>query len=285
MIQGHKKERAILESFISRDSSSIVLSGKEGTGKKLVALSFLKDVLKADNLKEIRNHPDLFIIENSEKLIKADEIREVIEFSKVKSYLGGKKAVLIDNAEKMNRNAQNALLKILEEPPNGEFIILITSDFESLLPTIRSRVTNISFGELTIEDLKAIFPNITPEILAISDGSASKADRFFHGDTKEMNAFAKSYIMTDGDYFLEGKDLSYVNFLIYSEYTEKVILDLLKANSGEAPSLKLSKKLLTNASFSSEYLINKAKKLDKNTSMYGENYNKNLILTDLFFVK
>lgn len=283
MIQGHIKERAILEGFISRDSSSIVLSGKEGTGKKLVALSFLKEVLKADNLKEIRNHPDLFIIENEENMIKADEIREVIEFSKVKSYLGGKKAVLIDNAENMNRNAQNALLKILEEPPMGEFIILITSDFESLLPTIRSRVTNISFGELTNEDLKKIFPDITPEILAIADGSAKKADRFFHGDINLMNGFAKSYIMTQGDYFLGGKEISYVNFLIYSEYTEKVLLDMINTLAGEKPKLKLTEKLLRNASFSVEYLIEKAKKLDKNIKLYGENYNKNLILTDLFF--
>lgn len=283
MLQGHEKERAILEGFLSRDSGSIVLSGKEGTGKKLVALSFLKDVLKADNLKEIRNHPDLFMIENNEKMIKADEIREVIEFSKVKSYLGGKKAVLIDNAENMNRNAQNALLKILEEPPNGEFIILVTKDFESLLPTIRSRVTNIAFGELSNDDLKAIFPNITPEILLIADGSASKADRFFHADISQMNDFAKSYIMTGGDYFLEGKDLSYVNFLIYSEYTEKVILDMIRALNGECASLDISKKILRNASFSVEYLVNKAKKLDKNTLLYGENYNKNLILADLFF--
>lgn len=285
MIQGHTQERAILDSFISRDSSSIVLSGKEGTGKKLVALSFLKEVLKADNLEDIRNHPDLFIIENEENMIKADEIREIIEFSKVKSYLGGKKAVLIDNAENMNRNAQNALLKVLEEPPNGEFIILITSDFESLLPTIRSRVANISFGELKDEDLKIIFPNITPEILSIADGSAKKADRFFHGDVSLMNAFAKSYIMTLGDYFLGGKEISYVNFVIYSEYTQKVILDMIKTLSGEKPNLKISEKLLRNASFSIEYLIEKSQKLDKNMKLYGENYNKNLILTDLFFGK
>ena len=238
-IVGHKREREELSGLLSRDGLSLSFSGKEGTGKKLVALSFLRELLGISESDDIRKNPDLFLIEKEDEMIKADDIRALINFSGIKSYLGGKKAVLIDNAENMNKNAQNALLKILEEPPKGEFIILITKDFEELLPTIRSRVTNIRFQDLKDEEMREIFPNITEEILSVADGSAKKADSFIHADTKVMNAFAKNVILSTGDAFLEGKEISYVNLIIYTEYTQKILSDMILERSGGEPKLAL----------------------------------------------
>lgn len=282
-IVGHKRERKELLGLLSRDGLSLSFSGKEGTGKKLVALSFLRKLLGASEAEDIRKNPDLFLIEKEDEMIKADDIRALINFSGIKSYLGGKKAVLIDNAENMNKNAQNALLKILEEPPKGEFIILITKDFEELLPTIRSRVTNIRFQDLKDEEMREIFPNITEEILAVADGSAKKADSFIHADTKAMNAFAKNVILSTGDAFLEGKELTYVNLIIYTEYTQKIISDMIFEKNGGEPKLRLSKYLNEHYDFSIDYLIEKSRLLDKTAKLYAGNYNKKLLLANLLF--
>lgn len=282
-IVGHKRERKELLGLLSRDGLSLSFSGKEGTGKKLVALSFLRKLLGASEAEDIRKNPDLFLIEKEDEMIKADDIRALINFSGIKSYLGGKKAVLIDNAENMNKNAQNALLKILEEPPKGEFIILITKDFEELLPTIRSRVTNIRFQDLKDEEMREIFPNITEEILAVADGSAKKADSFIHADTKAMNAFAKNVILSTGDAFLEGKELTYVNLIIYTEYAQKIISDMMFEKNGGEPKLRLSKYLNEHYDFSIDYLIEKSRLLDKTAKLYAGNYNKKLLLANLLF--
>lgn len=282
-IVGHKREREELSGLLSRDGLSLSFSGKEGTGKKLVALSFLRELLGISEADDIRKNPDLFLIEKEDEMIKADDIRALINFSGIKSYLGGKKAVLIDNAENMNKNAQNALLKILEEPPKGEFIILITKDFEELLPTIRSRVTNIRFQDLKDEEMREIFPNITEEILSVADGSAKKADSFIHADTKVMNAFAKNVILTTGDAFLEGKEISYVNLIIYTEYTQKILSDMILERSGGEPKLALSKYLNEHYDFSIDYLIEKSRRLDKTAKLYAGNYNKKLLLANLLF--
>lgn len=282
-IVGHKREREELSGLLSRDGLSLSFSGKEGTGKKLVALSFLRELLGISEYNDIRKNPDLFLIEKEDEMIKADDIRALINFSGIKSYLGGKKAVLIDNAENMNKNAQNALLKILEEPPKGEFIILITKDFEELLPTIRSRVTNIRFQDLKDEEMREIFPNITEEILSVADGSAKKADSFIHADTKVMNAFAKNVILSTGDAFLEGKEISYVNLIIYTEYTQKILSDMILERSGGEPKLALSKYLNEHYDFSIDYLIEKSRRLDKTAKLYAGNYNKKLLLANLLF--
>lgn len=282
-IVGHKREREELSGLLSRDGLSLSFSGKEGTGKKLVALSFLRELLGISEADDIRKNPDLFLIEKEDEMIKADDIRALINFSGIKSYLGGKKAVLIDNAENMNKNAQNALLKILEEPPKGEFIILITKDFEELLPTIRSRVTNIRFQDLKDEEMREIFPNITEEILSVADGSAKKADSFIHADTKVMNAFAKNVILSTGDAFLEGKEITYVNLIIYTEYTQKILSDMILERSGGEPKLALSKYLNEHYDFSIDYLIEKSRRLDKTAKLYAGNYNKKLLLANLLF--
>ena len=282
-IVGHKREREELSGLLSRDGLSLSFSGKEGTGKKLVALSFLRELLGISESDDIRKNPDLFLIEKEDEMIKADDIRALINFSGIKSYLGGKKAVLIDNAENMNKNAQNALLKILEEPPKGEFIILITKDFEELLPTIRSRVTNIRFQDLKDEEMREIFPNITEEILSVADGSAKKADSFIHADTKVMNAFAKNVILSTGDAFLEGKEISYANLIIYTEYTQKILSDMILERSGGEPKLALSKYLNEHYDFSIDYLIEKSRRLDKTAKLYAGNYNKKLLLANLLF--
>lgn len=137
------------------------------------------------NLIEKESFPDLLMVTsiNSESSIKNErdsmeidvaQIRQVNSFLSYKSYYGGYKAVIIENAERMNQEAQNCFLKTLEEPKGKTVIILVSSKPEMLLPTIFSRCQVIKFfsfekhqeSKEQEEALKSLLPIITAELAA-----------------------------------------------------------------------------------------------------------------------
>ena len=92
------------------------------------------------NLRLAGNHPDLKVVERGDdKQIKVEKVRDVIDWATKSAVLGGIKLCLISAADDLNVQAQNALLKVLEEPPAGTFFCLISTRPLSLLSTVRSR--------------------------------------------------------------------------------------------------------------------------------------------------
>lgn len=138
----------------------------------------LEDEEKCDNkcksclMFEDNNHPDFYEINKSyQDSIKIDDIRlmqtKIIE----KPIVSNKKIYIINNAEKMTIEAQNCLLKTLEEPPEFVTIILVVNNENNILVTIKSRCTKVSFTEENIqefddetktrfEELEKIFGNV-----------------------------------------------------------------------------------------------------------------------------
>ncbi len=115
---------------------------------KKTNLKDLKDFLVSLGLKKLENNPDFKSIgENSDLKIK--DIRDLKLFLQKKSFSHPPRVVLIKNAQLLNPQSQNALLKILEEPPQSTFIILQTPQPQSLLETIRSRCQTISLESKT----------------------------------------------------------------------------------------------------------------------------------------
>jgi DNA polymerase-3 subunit delta' len=90
-------------------------------------------------------HPDLLRVEllEDKKEIVVDQIRDLRDFSALRSHGGGFKIVLVDPADRMNLNAANALLKTLEEPGGATLMLLITTRPSALLPTVRSRCQRV----------------------------------------------------------------------------------------------------------------------------------------------
>ena len=97
------------------------------------------------------NHPDVFIIhkEKESSFIKIDKIRDIIYQASLKPYEARKKIFIITDAEDMNEESQNALLKILEEPRDNQIFILTTSHISGLLPTVVSRCKFVKFNLLS----------------------------------------------------------------------------------------------------------------------------------------
>ena len=141
MTIGHKKQWEFLKnkSALSQLSHAYLFTGAEGIGKKTFAIEF-SEFLGC-------KFPDLKIISLKEdkKEIDISQVREIQSFLAYKSYNGGYKIVIIDGAHLMNVEAQNCLLKTLEEPKGETLIILTSSKPDVLLPTIFSRCQTIKF--------------------------------------------------------------------------------------------------------------------------------------------
>lgn len=131
-------------------NNAYMFEGMDGIGKKKFADELSKLLLDYENLE---NSPDYVLIKPDGNSIKIAQIRNLqsdIVIRPHKDY----KIYIINNAEKMTVEAQNALLKTLEELPNYAIIILVTNNKESLLETIKSRCDIIKFSPIPIEDLK-----------------------------------------------------------------------------------------------------------------------------------
>ncbi|MDU4935065.1 MAG: DNA polymerase III subunit delta' C-terminal domain-containing protein [Peptostreptococcaceae bacterium] len=127
-----------------------MFEGIDGIGKNLFAKEFGKLLINVDN---VDNSPDYINIEPTGSSIKIAQIRELQSDIIIKPH-SKYKIYVINHAEKMTVESQNALLKTLEEPPEYAIIILITNNKESLLPTIKSRCEIIKFLPISIMELK-----------------------------------------------------------------------------------------------------------------------------------
>ena len=163
-------------------SNGYIFHGVEGVGKKYTAIEFIKRIFEehssSRNIEEkiaSNNHPDLLIIEpyllvktklskssgseqdqkNNIGVIKVDQIRSVKTFLSQKSIESTKKIVLIIDAHLMNEASSNCLLKTLEEPSNGIFILL-TSKLDSLLDTIKSRCQLVRFRSFSTDEIERL---------------------------------------------------------------------------------------------------------------------------------
>lgn len=196
-IIGNEKTKEILKRTITlnRASHSYMFLGPEGIGKKLFAKGFAKTILCLDNNKaqessycnicksciefSSNNNPDFIFIEPEETKIKIDQIRNMQTKVAEKPIISQKKVYIIDDADTMTNEAQNCLLKTLEEPPEYVTIILIGKNEENFLTTIRSRCTKIHFDTISNDKLKEYLlknnVDISEDLLEMADGSIKKA--------------------------------------------------------------------------------------------------------------
>ena len=165
--------------------------GTDGIGKKLIAKEFAKKIL-CNNTKDETctcksctcfisdNHPDFSIINDEGSNIKIEQIRNITEKVIEKPIISNRKVYIINDADKMTKEAQNCLLKTLEEPPEYVTIILISSNENVILNTIKSRCMSIKFKNITEESLTKFakeilgYQNLTENLLKSFGGSIGK---------------------------------------------------------------------------------------------------------------
>lgn len=185
-IIGHEKQKQILKKMIDEDKigHAYLFTGKDGIGKKLVAIEFAKQVMSSETSDSF-NETDFKIILPEKDSIKIEEVRSLIDEVYLKTTYSKRKVIIIDDADKMNMNAQNALLKVLEEPPVYATLILITSNKDKIIKTILSRVTEIKFSPLSNEELLEIIGKDVE--FDFARGSASKALALINDSTYSLS--------------------------------------------------------------------------------------------------
>jgi DNA polymerase-3 subunit delta' len=149
---------------------SLIFAGPEGVGKRMAAVA-LAQFLNCLNLTADDScgtcpscariargvHADVLIVEPGETgAIKIDQIRDAIERTAYRPFEGRRRVVIIDDADAVNVEAQNALLKTLEEPPAASIFVLVTSRPDVLLPTVLSRCQRLRFGRLSPAEVASV---------------------------------------------------------------------------------------------------------------------------------
>lgn len=224
-IVGHQTITNHLENEIrgKEVSHAYLFSGMDGIGKKKTAQEFAKALLCLDKENRIcdhcsvciqidhENYPDVKIIgpKAGETSIKISQVREMISNLSVKPYSGNWRINIIDGAERMTPEAQNSLLKSLEEPLSYNIFILITSHPQSILPTIRSRCQNYHFQVLNHQEIEKILDAETEfdsqtiaEAVLSSGGSPGMACYFLNNSEiqKERTHYLRElYSLLKGD--------------------------------------------------------------------------------------
>ena len=140
--------------------TKILLSGKKGLGKSTLAYHIINYILsnnemfkydsskltinkdnKSFKLLQNNTHPNFYLIDliSEKKNIDVGQIREMISYTNKSTFNNMERFILIDNIENLNKNSINALLKIIEEPNENIFFILINNSEKNILPTLKSR--------------------------------------------------------------------------------------------------------------------------------------------------
>lgn len=221
---------------LNKTSHSYLFVGTSGIGKKMIAKEFAKMILceskdeekYCNNCKsciefDSNNNPDFSIISPDGNSIKIDQIRQIQKKIIEAPIISKNKVYIIDDADLMTTEAQNCLLKTLEEPPEFVTIILIGSNENNFLSTIKSRCTIIKFQKIENEEVKDFLnnnygiSNISEEMLDIFGGSIGKAIDL--KDKQEL--FSKIIEIIENIKLLELPDILKKADIIYKSQEDK----------------------------------------------------------------
>lgn len=173
-IAGHSRLLELLGAAVSRGSlpPSLIFAGPDGIGKRRTAIALAQLLNCPSPVDAGRDacgvcasctriarlvHADVLLIEPGETgAIKVDAVRQAIERTAYRPFEGRRRMVIIDQADGLLVEAQNALLKTLEEPPAASTFVLVTARPDVLLPTVRSRCQRLRFGRLSPADVARV---------------------------------------------------------------------------------------------------------------------------------
>ena len=158
----HKNTAQAVKDFLNQPSHSLLITAPVGSGKFYIAQYIAQQLLGQKNL---LSHPYFAHLQPEDNVIPIDSVRQLKSFLQLRT-TGDKsirRVVVIERAETMNAESQNATLKFIEEPPDDTVIILTASSPQALLPTIRSRLQHIVIQKPNEEQVLKHFENQASE--------------------------------------------------------------------------------------------------------------------------
>jgi DNA polymerase III subunit delta' len=171
----HSKTTKQLAAVAKNPSHALGIVGAQGAGKRTLALEIAKQLLQLQSLENCAYFKHFTPDSGS---ITIEQAREIIGFTKLKTTGTStiRRVIIIEQAETMTREAQNAILKVIEEPPADTVLILTLTSKQAVLPTIISRLQTLVVAAPTADDVAAYFGKdfATSDIqraYSISDGN------------------------------------------------------------------------------------------------------------------
>lgn len=203
-ILGHGNVINFLQKSIEMNkvSHAYIITGEKGCGKKKIADSFcmalqcenggVDGCMECHSCKQVLsdNHPDVIhLVREKENSIGVEDVRVQINNDiQIKPYSGKYKIYMIEDAHLLTTQAQNALLKTIEEPPEYVIILLLTSNRDKLLPTILSRCVTLNLRPVNIEKIRGYLM----KEMQIPDYKAAVCAAFSQGNVGRAIKLAKS---------------------------------------------------------------------------------------------
>ncbi len=187
ILLGHEPAEAMLADAIrgGRVHHAWLITGPEGIGKATLAYRFARRLLKGSSEEGLAvdpadpvfrrvaagAHADLHTVQRSinpqtkrlRSEIGVDDVREAAEFLRLTAAEGGWRVVVFDRADELNRNAANALLKILEEPPARAILLLVCAAPGRVPPTVRSRCRRLRLASLSETTMQVLLARYLPD--------------------------------------------------------------------------------------------------------------------------
>ena len=202
-----------------------LLAGKSGLGKHDFALAAARELVAEEGIPQpAGDHPDIITVTFGPKdkkaiaamdagkeyelsnVIKIEQIRAMERRLHTRPTLGSRRVIIVEPADEMNVNASNALLKSLEEPPQGTFFMLVSHRPSRLLPTIRSRCRMLRFPALNAMQLEQMLEQATDDSTPVARQAALKAAQGSFGTAlgfleHDLAPIAELFrtILSDGD--------------------------------------------------------------------------------------
>ena len=232
-VVGHKDISKYIQNAVTADkvSHAYILNGQRGAGKKMLARLFAMTLLCEKRgpepcgechsciQGESGNHPDIIrVVHEKPGSISVDDIREQVNQTvAIKPYQGPYKIYIIPEADLMTIQAQNALLKTIEEPPEYVVILLLTENADLLLPTITSRCVMLKLRN--IKD--TLIKKYLMEKLEVPDYKADICTAFAQGN------MGRAIMLADSEHFNEIREeaiqlLKYIHEMGMDEIIEAV---------------------------------------------------------------
>lgn len=248
---------SLIENFKNRCSNgnlshAQLISGEDGIGKSVLAEILGKLILNGDINRE---YVDIINYKPSKASFGVDDVREIIDEVNKKPFEGDKKVIIIHQGNKLTIQAQNALLKTIEEPPTEVYIIILCESLELILDTIKSRCEIYKLTPLTKDEL---YKYIAIKGYECSEEEKSSAIAFSEG--------------------IPGRIDRYFSDTELQELRDKIVDLLLQLTNNEIEAILEKEEQLVSYKQNKEEVINVLSSFIRDILVNKEVYNENLII-------
>ena len=248
---------SLIENFKNRCSNgnlshAQLISGEDGIGKSILAEILGKLILNGDLNRE---YVDIINYKPSKASFGVDDVREIIDEVNKKPFEGDKKVIIIHQGNKLTIQAQNALLKTIEEPPTEVYIIILCENLELILDTIKSRCEIYKLTPLTKDEL---YKYIAIKGYDYSEEEKSSAIAFSEG--------------------IPGRIDRYFSDTELQELRDKIVDLLLQLTNNEIEAILEKEEQLVSYKQNKEEVVNVLSSFIRDILVNKEVYNENLII-------